>query len=597
MVMRKKFTGGDQFQPKDGLIFYVHHMMMLNELKGGFGAYQISSALNAASGLSFGGIQRDISTNDKNNTAIFEAVLINAHTNNDKRIITDKEIELIQKNLYKPTKEFNSKDKQIYVQLKSKINQALSSENGQTMLNQDYQQQLLEKVQKVEKIIKNIDNFETKLFVEKSLAAQMMIVDTFNQFSPAVRIALVNLLNAQANAKISIPYSKPERFFTVPERVDIQTLIDFKLSLNYGQKHPQDTMRRINNIQHIVSKYADVTQIIPTINSVEPTIVQKNKDTNTIIDINQVSSALKLQEKSNRIYNRYTQKFETVSNNYVFSEKVQNVLIKQKQQQQSLQFNDILKIMLPDIENNKVHITSKFGPRAYLKSSPNHGGIDFNYEGGQKGINLNHPKVYTPISGEIIAPLNSSNPTNMLRIKDNNGFVHEFLHLDAHTVKIGDKVQMGQVIGYMGNKNVITHQHHVHYQIKDAITAKVIDPAKFWNQQILNKSQNENYNIINSSNANIWQLLPIDIDKKDLRYQAIHKALSNRLGGFSNLNIDNQDKIIRQYIQDKNKDYVQTIQENSAQNSINNTNDKPINYILPKKQYNEDEDINKQYTR
>ncbi len=593
--MRKKFTGGNQFQEKDGLIFYVHHMMMSNELKGGFGAYEISSALNAASGLSFGGIQRDISTNDKNNNAIFETILKNTYDFNGKRIVNDNEIKLIQKHLYKPTKAFTQEDNQVYTRLKYKINQALSSEDGQDMLNQDYTQQLLEKVQKAQHVITNISNYETKLFVEKSLAAQMIIVDTFNQFSPAVRIAFTNLLNAQANAKISIPYSKPERFFNVPEHVNIQTLIDFKLSLNYGRTHPQDTMRRINNIQNIVAKYADVTQIIPTIIS----NIKSNE-------------AVKLQEKSNRTYDKYTQKFETVASNYVVSSKVKNILIHQKKAQQTLQFNDILEIMLPNIANHKVHITSNFGPRPHVKISPNHNGVDFNYEGGQKGINLKHPEVHTPIAGEVIKPLNPINPTNMLRIKDRNGFIHEFLHLNAHAVKIGSIVEKGQIIGYMGNKGVITQQHHVHYQIKEINTNNVIDPAKFWNNKKYAINNNTNIithittsaNTINKDNdINNWKLTPIDIDKKDMRYQNIYKALNTALTSFATLSLGNQDKIIRQYIQDKNQEYIETHNSNNIKSTNNtntntNTNNNSLgSYVLPKVQYNEDEDITKQYTR
>ena len=39
-----RFTGGDHLKPEDGLKYYIHQAMMVNELSGGRGAYKISNA-------------------------------------------------------------------------------------------------------------------------------------------------------------------------------------------------------------------------------------------------------------------------------------------------------------------------------------------------------------------------------------------------------------------------------------------------------------------------------------------------------------------------------------------------------------------------
>ena len=36
-----RFTGGDHLKPEDGLKYYIHQAMMVNELSGGRGAYKI----------------------------------------------------------------------------------------------------------------------------------------------------------------------------------------------------------------------------------------------------------------------------------------------------------------------------------------------------------------------------------------------------------------------------------------------------------------------------------------------------------------------------------------------------------------------------
>ncbi len=55
--MKKKFTGGDKLE---GFEKYLHHVLMLNELGGGVGGYELADAKIGKSGYSFGGNQMDL---------------------------------------------------------------------------------------------------------------------------------------------------------------------------------------------------------------------------------------------------------------------------------------------------------------------------------------------------------------------------------------------------------------------------------------------------------------------------------------------------------------------------------------------------------
>lgn len=75
-----RFTGGDHLTPKDGFKYYLHQAMMVNELHGGYGAYEMSDAVYGSSGPSFGGIQFDVGSN-KNGQKLLEKILHHAKDN------------------------------------------------------------------------------------------------------------------------------------------------------------------------------------------------------------------------------------------------------------------------------------------------------------------------------------------------------------------------------------------------------------------------------------------------------------------------------------------------------------------------------------
>ena len=143
--MTEKFTGGDHLTEQDGLKYYIHQTMMLNELSGGTGAYKISNAKNAASGPSFGPIQYDLGSNSKGQQ-LFEEIAQNAVDVNGHRIINDEQLRQIKSHLYQPFNEMDANDKQVYANLKPLMDKALSSDEGKQRVNIDYDHALDKKV-------------------------------------------------------------------------------------------------------------------------------------------------------------------------------------------------------------------------------------------------------------------------------------------------------------------------------------------------------------------------------------------------------------------------------------------------------------------
>jgi hypothetical protein len=147
-----------------------------------------------------------------------------------------------------------------------------------------------------------------------------------------------------------------------------------------------------------------------------------------------------------------------------------------------MSWRDIMQRVLPPTGRVTPAITQAgaFGAiegRKYPSSIP-HGGVDFNYLGGQAGINLTHPALRSPVAGTVTNAGEGS--VGRIAIRDANGFLHEILHTNTRNVKKGDRVTAGQWIGTMGNTG--TKDQHVHYQLRNP-AGKIIDPTLFWDQQ------------------------------------------------------------------------------------------------------------------
>jgi peptidoglycan hydrolase-like protein with peptidoglycan-binding domain len=146
-------------------------------------------------------------------------------------------------------------------------------------------------------------------------------------------------------------------------------------------------------------------------------------------------------------------------------------------------FNDVMRVMLRPQNGVAPHITSDFGDRIINGRHDDHGGVDFNYVGGQSGANLRHPTVRSPVSGEVVF---SGGSYGTVKIRDDQGNMHEILHMDSRSVQVTNpptRVQAGDPIGTMGGRGpggAGDYAQHVHYQMRDP-NGRLLDPEAYWN--------------------------------------------------------------------------------------------------------------------
>ena len=245
-----RFTGGNHLKPEDGLKYYIHQAMMVNELSGGYGAYEISNAKKADSGPSFGPIQYDIGGNDKGQQ-LLERIAREATDSKGNRFISDNEIKQMQLHLYKPFNKMSVEDRQVYQHMKPKLNQALTSEAGISLINRDYVKVLNKKTDKVNEIISNVQNPENKKFLQSDIQAQVFIADIRNQYGKKVNGALVEFLSqSKEDNGVRLPGGRQVK---VEGKLDMEDLKNFRMNTAYGVKHPADARRRDNNIEEITA--------------------------------------------------------------------------------------------------------------------------------------------------------------------------------------------------------------------------------------------------------------------------------------------------------------------------------------------------------
>jgi hypothetical protein len=154
-----------------------------------------------------------------------------------------------------------------------------------------------------------------------------------------------------------------------------------------------------------------------------------------------------------------------------------------------MSFDIAMNFILPPCGGKKAHITAPFGEK---RVSGPHKGVDFNYIGGQSGINMEHPAAFSPVDGKVIF---SGGSFGTVKILDKKGFSHEILHLFSQNVKEGESVKAGVTqIGKMGGRGpqkIDQYAMHIHYQIKDS-SGKIVNPQEWW----ANKDATSNSNPI-----------------------------------------------------------------------------------------------------
>jgi murein DD-endopeptidase MepM/ murein hydrolase activator NlpD len=100
-----------------------------------------------------------------------------------------------------------------------------------------------------------------------------------------------------------------------------------------------------------------------------------------------------------------------------------------------------------------------------------------------KGIDLSTYRQGDPIvataDGQVVAvDYDEAGFGNNVIIRHKHGFYTRYGHMAAFRVKTGQRVQQGEVIGYIGNTGLSTGPH-VHYEVH--IGSDVVDPYKYLN--------------------------------------------------------------------------------------------------------------------
>jgi len=99
-----------------------------------------------------------------------------------------------------------------------------------------------------------------------------------------------------------------------------------------------------------------------------------------------------------------------------------------------------------------------------------------------KGIDLSTYRsgdpVVTTADGQVVTIDYTEDFGNYVLIKHKHGYYTRYAHLLSARVRMGQRVQQGEVIGYIGNTGLSTGPH-LHYEIR--IGSDVVDPYKYIN--------------------------------------------------------------------------------------------------------------------
>lgn len=129
------------------------------------------------------------------------------------------------------------------------------------------------------------------------------------------------------------------------------------------------------------------------------------------------------------------------------------------------------------IKTDKLRVTSKYGKREYTYRGKRvkdfHNGIDL----------IGGHEIVAAADGEVVSTRNEGKQYGngcYVRIKHSNGLYTLYYHLKSGsvTVKKGEKVTKGQVIGIIGKTGKATGVH-LHYQIDKGSSASAIDPTEY----------------------------------------------------------------------------------------------------------------------
>jgi len=245
MKKNYEFKGGDRLC---GIYEDYHHIMMLNELKYGKGAYKLSWAGTENSGLSFGGNQMDIAHNAYGR-AIFLKIIQNATHSDGSKILSDSEIRSIEKICSQQDKIIAIPVKKAFSNMVPKIDEALSSGYGKKLIHDAYVNEILSKGCIIEMFIDSLKEGPGKNFARSDIG-KIHLFDYSNQYGLSARGPLYKYLNGEKavlkSGAVLGPITKQD--FNLEDFKN-----DFLFHLKYYKNNPENVIRRLDNITEYVN--------------------------------------------------------------------------------------------------------------------------------------------------------------------------------------------------------------------------------------------------------------------------------------------------------------------------------------------------------
>jgi murein DD-endopeptidase MepM/ murein hydrolase activator NlpD len=144
--------------------------------------------------------------------------------------------------------------------------------------------------------------------------------------------------------------------------------------------------------------------------------------------------------------------------------------VRQQEILQTLRTNQDLLETTPSIWPTAGWVTSPFGPRI----SKFTGKREFH-----KGIDVSAPEgtpVYAPASGKIVYAGRDGSYGLTIKISHNSNLLTRYAHLQSVDVKVGRKVERGEIIGRVGNTGRSTGPH-LHYEVR--LSGMPVDPRHY----------------------------------------------------------------------------------------------------------------------
>jgi murein DD-endopeptidase MepM/ murein hydrolase activator NlpD len=125
--------------------------------------------------------------------------------------------------------------------------------------------------------------------------------------------------------------------------------------------------------------------------------------------------------------------------------------------------------------DSPVHINSPYGPRTPPKTQNGRTGTKYHY--GTDLQAATGTPVFSTLSGTVVFAGDKGDCGNFVKVRGNDGFSAGFCHLSQISVKNGDRVNAGCVLGKSGNTGN-SGGPHLHYIVYDKDNAQ-INPAEF----------------------------------------------------------------------------------------------------------------------